>query len=122
MAIVSHVWFVLLIPFAAAAESTVCRACHARVVDAYQHASMSRSFARLKDVPVIEDYAAGAFSHKASAREYRLERRGDRVFQRRFQLDDQGRPVRSFELEATHVIGSGQHARTYLHLSQTGEL
>ena len=44
-----------------------------------------------------------------------------RLIQRRFERES-GAEVRSFGLEATHVIGSGNHARTYLHLSPVGEL
>ena len=51
-----------------------------------------------------------------------MTRRGGRVFQRRYELDASGAEVNSFELEATYAIGSGNHARTYLSRSESGEL
>jgi predicted CXXCH cytochrome family protein len=48
-------------------------------------------------------------------------RRNGRLFQQRYQLQ-QGREVNLFEQEIHYVIGSGNHARSYLHLSAGGVL
>ncbi|MCU1329927.1 MAG: tetratricopeptide repeat protein, partial [Bryobacterales bacterium] len=47
--------------------------------------------------------------------------RGDRLFQRRFELTSQGTQTNVYEMEATHAVGSGNHARTWLHRSDAGE-
>jgi len=49
-------------------------------------------------------------------------RRDGKFFQRRYQLDAQGREENAFEQEITYIVGSGEHARSYLHLSSTGAL
>lgn len=83
---------------------------------------MRRSFAPTAKAPPIEGYVAQAkFIHTASGRRYEVIQRGKRVFQRRFEIVD-GQEMNAFELEATHAIGSGHHARTFLHRSERGEL
>ncbi len=49
-------------------------------------------------------------------------RRGGRFFQRRHELDSRGGEVNIFEQEVTFAIGSGNHARSYLHQSANGEI
>jgi hypothetical protein len=100
-----------------------CKDCHADIAAAYQHVSMSQTFARITSAPVIESYGTDKdFFHAPSGMYFRVFQRGGKTYQRRYQLDEQNRETRVFEQEATHVIGSGRHARSYLHLSETGEL
>src|SRR6185369_7803387 len=54
-------------------------------------------------------------------RHYQTVRRDGRIFQRRFERNAKGEQTNAYELEATHVVGSGNHARTYLHRSEAGE-
>ncbi len=61
------------------------------------------------------------FPHKASNRYYEVFQEQNRIVQRRYELDDSGKPVNSYQLPATHVVGSGNHARTYLHRTDAGE-
>ncbi len=104
------------------APPAACQGCHSRVAGDYHHVSMARTFGRLDASPVIEDYTNNTFFHEKSKQFYRVIRRGGHVFQERYEEEQPGREVRSMELEATHVIGSGQHSRTYLHLSASGQL
>jgi len=83
---------------------------------------MARSFYRPDAINVIEDYETNNhFSHLASDRHYRMLRREGRFFQQRYQLQ-QGREVNLFEQEVHYIIGSGNHARSYLNLSAGGVL
>ena len=83
---------------------------------------MSQTFGRVDALPRIEAFPDAEFLHEKAKQFYRVVERGGRIFQERFEKDESGRKVRAFELEATHIIGSGHHARTYLHLSPDGEL
>jgi len=97
-----------------------CRPCHVEIDESYQSVAMARSFYR----PTAngEDYdRKNHFFHAASNRYYRMLRRDGRFFQQRYQLQ-QGREVNLFEQEIHYVIGSGNHARSYLHLSAGGVL
>ena len=53
---------------------------------------------------------------------FRMLIRDGKFYQRRYSLDACGSEVRALEQQITHVIGSGRHARSYLHLSGSGEL
>src|SRR4029079_17942432 len=71
----------------------------------------------------IEDYESkNHFVHALSGRHYQMLRRDGRVYQRRYEVDPRGAEVNVYEQEATYAIGSGNHARTYLHQSESGEL
>ena len=84
---------------------------------------MARSFAPVAKAAPIEDYQnKNHFVHALSGRHYQMLRRDGRVYQRRYEVDPRGAEVNVYEQEATYAIGSGNHARTYLHQSDSGEL
>lgn len=96
----------IAIPLAAAPG---CAPCHARIVAQYQTTGMARTFSRA--VPSAEVEAA--FTHAASAQSFQISIRGNQIFQKRWPTDA---PHHAFERAATYAIGSGNHARSYLHL------
>ncbi|MDQ6700464.1 MAG: hypothetical protein M3Z36_09800 [Acidobacteriota bacterium] len=84
---------------------------------------MAHSFGPAANASLIEDYERNNhFFHKKSGRHYQTFRRDGRVYQRRYELDSHGRESNVFEREATFAIGSGHHARTFLHRANSGEL
>lgn len=100
-----------------------CRDCHGDVFAAYQHVSMAHSVYPPSSAGAVEDYQRNNhFFHAPSNRHYRMVERAGHFYQQRYQLDAGGREVNSLEVEVTYVIGSGNHARSYLHLSPSGEL
>src|SRR4030095_6667944 len=104
------------------AEASSCRPCHAELYESYRSVAMARSFYRPSAAGVVEDYESNnRFFHAASNRYYRMLHRDGRFFQQRYQLQ-QGREVNLFEQEIHYVIGSGNHARSYLHVSAGGVL
>jgi predicted CXXCH cytochrome family protein len=105
---------------AASGSAPRCQDCHADVFRTYAHVGMARSFRTLTEAE--PDLPAATVHHARSGRTYEVLRHGKRLVQRRYELDRAGAPANDFELEATHVIGSGNHARTYLHLTPANEL
>ena len=104
-------------------DPQTCQPCHAEIYRSYQQVGMGRSFYKPTPGNVIEDYTTdNHFFHAPSNRHYRMVRRNGRFYQKRYQLDDQGREKNVFELEVTHIMGSGNHARTYLNLAENGVL
>jgi Flp pilus assembly protein TadD len=100
-----------------------CAACHADVAKSYASVAMARSFARPDASPAIEDYAShNQLTHAPSRFTYEMLREGDRFLQRRHMAGPAGEHGPSFDRDVTFVIGSGRHARTYLHLDPGGEL
>jgi hypothetical protein len=104
-------------------DAQVCEGCHQEIYRAYQQSGMARSLYRPAASNIIEDYTANNhFFHAPSNRHYRMLHRDGRFYQRRYQLDSHGRETNAFEQEVSYVIGSGNHARTYLNLSEGGVL
>ena len=104
-------------------DPQTCRPCHSDIYDSYQEVAMGRSFYLPSAENVIEDYKVdNHYYHELSNRHYRMLQRDGRFYQRRYQLDAQGREHNVFEMEATHIIGSGNHARSYLNLDAGGVL
>jgi len=103
-------------------SSDLCTGCHAEIAKTYRQSAMAQTLSVVSKLPVIEDYTArNKLEHLPSGNFYELSFRQGRAFQLRYQKED-GAKVRMFEQEATHIIGSGRRARSYLNLSGEGEL
>ena len=97
-----------------------CSACHSAIHRDYQHVGMAASFRSIANAPDLQVEAASSFTPSPD-RQYEVVRRDGRLFQRRLEHDAGGREANAFELEVTHSIGSGNHARSYLHRMESGE-
>ena len=64
----------------------------------------------------------GGFYHAASDRHYAVAERNGVLVQRRHQTGPGGAEANVFELTADYVIGSGNHARTFVHRARDGRL
>lgn len=110
-------------PAGSSLDSQVCQSCHAEIYESYGEVAMARSFYRPSPDNLIEDYTReNHFYHAPSNRHYRMIQREGRFYQRRYQLDSGGRETNVLEREVTHIIGSGEHARSYLSLDGRGVL
>ena len=104
-------------------SSQICQSCHAEIYRSYAEVAMARSFYRPSPDNVIEDYIReNHFYHAPSKRHYRMIQREGRFYQRRYQLDAEDSETNVLEREVTHIIGSGEHARSYLSLDEGGVL
>jgi predicted CXXCH cytochrome family protein len=76
---------------------------------------MGRSFARVnaENVPAFKK----TFHHKASDSEFAMIGRDGKTYQRRWQNGFDGKETNIDEKRVDFVIGSGNHSRTYLHLT-----
>lgn len=104
-------------------DSQVCQSCHAEIYRSYGEVAMARSFYRPSPSDVIEDYTReNHFHHAPSNRHYRMIQREGRFYQKRYQLDAGGKEKNVLEREVAWIIGSGEHARSYLSLDEGGVL
>lgn len=104
-------------------DAAVCASCHREIAATYKKTGMARSFYRPTTKNVVEDYTGThTVSHQASGLQYRMEERDGRFFQRRSEAGFDGQEGNVREEQVDYVIGSGNHARTYLHRSATGHL
>ncbi|MBS1825202.1 MAG: tetratricopeptide repeat protein [Acidobacteria bacterium] len=119
-----------IIAFAAFAQSTpqsgyvaptTCAACHRSIWETYKQTGMGRSFYRATaaNAPEIRNQT---YHHEASQSYFTTLERGGKFYQRRHQLDAEGREINVFEKQIDYIMGSGNHARTYLHKTPRGTL
>lgn len=77
---------------------------------------MARSFYRPQPDNTVEDYAhRNRYYHEPSDIHYTMVRRGGEFFQRQYQIGFDGRQTNVVETKIDYVLGSGNHARAYLH-------
>ncbi len=103
-----------------AVSSMVCGSCHPKIAASYKTTGMARSFSRTSAaaIPIQSE----PFFHVASETYFAVVRRGKNVFHRRWQKAADGKEVFVEELEIHHVMGSGNHALTFLHRNSKGAL
>jgi len=84
---------------------------------------MARSFYRPSPTNTVEDFAENnTFYHKPSDSYFTMLRRDGQYYQRRYQIDFAGKQVNVMEKQIAFIMGSGNHARTYLHRTSRGTL
>jgi predicted CXXCH cytochrome family protein len=92
-----------------------CVACHREIYETFKKLGMGQSWLDPSTAPVIEDYDTNnTFQHAKSGFHYRMLRKDGRLIQQRYLLDRNQRVVDLHEEEVTYVVGSGNHARSYL--------
>jgi len=105
-------------PDPAYAPANSCAGCHRAIWDTYRLTGMGRAFSR----PSAQTVPAGTYYHQPSDSHFTILERGGRFFQRRHQLDAAGRETNVLEKSIDYVMGSGNHARTFLHRTPRGTL
>lgn len=102
-------------------QDRVCADCHQYFASSFAAVGMSRSFYRPSRERSIETFGI-PFEHAPSKRFYQLDWRGEQLVFRRWQLGARGERVHELEQPVDWVLGSGNHARTYLFRTPSGEL
>ena len=98
------------------AEPATCAACHRNIWETYRQTGMGRSFSRPSPANTVPGSAANStFYHKPSDSYFTMLRRDGKYYQRRHQVDPGGRQINVMEKQIDFILGSGNHARTYLH-------
>lgn len=104
-------------------DSARCAECHQSVARTYRVTGMARSVYHLDSSSKVEDFhARNSFEHKASGRVYEMIERSGKFFQRRHETGFGGKLENVNEKQIDFVVGSGNHARTYLHRTKEGKL
>src|SRR6185295_9478487 len=103
-------------------DAAVCAGCHGKIAETYRRTGMGRSF----HPPTLETTVGDAtkpvtFYHKASDSYFTMEQRDGRIFQGRYQLGFDGKKTNILEKEVDFVLGSGNHARTFLSRSSPNQ-
>jgi predicted CXXCH cytochrome family protein len=105
------------------ARPEVCAGCHRDVWETYQRTGMARSFYRPAPANAVEHYTnKNTFYHKPSNSYFTMLRRNGKLYQRRYQIDFAGKQTNVMEKQVDFIMGSGNHARAYLHWTARGTL
>ena len=89
------------------ASTNECSPCHSQIVQKYKYSGMARTFGPAG----TEGIRDGSVNHTKSQRSYDVLLENNRVIQQRILI---GGPIEPLRRAATYVIGSGNHARSYL--------
>ena len=103
-------------------DSTACAGCHRQIWDTYRETGMGRSWSRIRAEAAGDFEKKNTFYHPASDRYYKMYSAGGKYYQRRHQLDRDGKETNVVESEIDSVVGSGNHARNYLRRTPEGRL
>jgi predicted CXXCH cytochrome family protein len=98
-----------------------CAMCHAGIAASYAKTGMGRSFYR-PTAATAGDTQGKPFYHQASGTFIEMIERDGKFFQRRWQKGFDGRETNIDEKQVDYVLGSGNHGRTYLHVTKRGTL
>lgn len=110
------------------AAAGACAPCHDEIARTYGATGMGRSFSSVSRGRV--QFSVGdskiapdpSFYHRPSDRHYTVVQRAGALSQRRHQIGFDGGETNVLELAADYVVGSGNHARTFLHRNPDGRL
>jgi len=112
------------------ADPDACLRCHANIAASYRQTGMGQSFHRVTSgghraasAGHVEDFQLhNTLYNKASDRHYTMLERDGALFEQRFQTGFDGSVTNREEMRIDYVIGSGNHALTYLHRTSEGKL
>ena len=102
-------------------DDRLCADCHGSIARSFAEVGMARSFYRPSRAAAVERFDE-TFEHPPSGQRFAMTWRGEQLWFRRWQVDTAGRPVHVLEQGVDWVLGSGNHSRTYLYRTPSGEL
>jgi tetratricopeptide (TPR) repeat protein len=100
-------------------DPAVCTSCHAGIAKTYRETGMGRSFYRPSPAAFP---SRSSYYHKASDRYYEFSSGGGTFRLTRHQIGYGGKETNRVEKPIDYVVGSGNHARTYLYRNSEGQL
>ncbi|MDR3703638.1 MAG: tetratricopeptide repeat protein [Candidatus Sulfopaludibacter sp.] len=95
-------------------DPALCAPCHAKIASSYRKTGMGRSFSSVAPGAIAP---GKPFYHAASESYFATIERGGKYYQRRWQVGFDGKETNIDEKQVDFVLGSGNHSRTYLHLT-----
>jgi predicted CXXCH cytochrome family protein len=99
-------------------DPALCSPCHQDIAATFAKTGMGRSFQRATPQNMSDAVKNGKpFFHEASHTYFETIERGGKFYQRRWQIGFDGRDTNVEEKLIDYVLGSGNHARTFLHLT-----
>lgn len=105
------------------AAPSACARCHEEIAKTYARTDMAHSFSRFSNDSSRESlHGPVVFRHGPSRTMFSMEEEMGNVYQKRWQEDEGGKPIHLDSASVDYVMGSGSHAKTYLHRNASGTL
>ena len=105
-------------------DARVCASCHSEIARSYARTGMGRSFFRPTSAnsPELNLNSTPHYYHSLSDTHFSLVLRDGSYYQRRWQIGFGGKETKLEERKIDYVMGSGNHARSYLSRTSRGTL
>ena len=103
-------------------DSRVCASCHSEIADSFSQTGMGRSFRTAEIAAPRAEFNNQTVYNKASNTYYTMFERDGKLFERRYQIGYRGERNNIVDEQVDYVIGSGNHANTFLHRDAEGRL
>jgi predicted CXXCH cytochrome family protein len=104
-------------------DARVCAGCHGEIAQQHRETGMGRSLFPPGAANAVEDWSGkNEFYHSLSDTHYSMTVRDGVYYQRRWQTGIDGKEANVEESRIDYVLGSGNHARSYLHRTARGTL
>ena len=100
----------------------MCAGCHQEIARSYAMTGMGRSFSKVNPATPVVAFDGARLENHASAMSYEMVTHDGKLFERRSQAGYRGEETNRVEEQVDYVIGSGNHARTFLHRDAVGRL
>lgn len=100
----------------------MCANCHQQIAQSYATTGMGRSFGKAEASAFAAQFNGATVENEASGMRYALVTHDGKLFERRSQTGYRGKESNVLEERVDYVIGSGNHARTFLHRDAQGKL
>lgn len=101
----------------------VCAECHGDIAATYHKTGMGRSFSPAAPGKVIGNFTRqNTICNKPSNLCYTMLERSGQYFERRYEIGFGGKETNVLEERIDYVMGSGNHASTFLHRNASGNL
>ncbi len=102
-------------------DAGLCATCHAEIANSFSKTGMGRSFYKPEPAKMPEAFGK-TFYHAASQTYLVMIERDGKYYQRRWQKGFDGSEINLDEKQVDFVMGSGNHGRTYLHMTDRGTI
>ncbi len=104
-------------------DSSICETCHADIAQSFHKTGMGRSFSRPGPANMLGDFKVhNTLYNKASDQYFTMVERDGKYYERRHQIGFNGKESNVVESSIDFIVGSANHARTYLHRTPDGKL
>jgi predicted CXXCH cytochrome family protein len=110
------------IPTPIYADPAACAECHREIAESYARTAMARTFGAVRSENDFPELKRGAFHHNASEEFFTVYARGGSPYIQRHQVGFDGAITNVFEARIDYLIGSGNHARSYVSRTKAEEL